>query len=66
MLKRPPNSIITKFREHKIMSFKMLIKYRLLIFMYTVFKNDKTLGDSLKADLKIYTRNINKLPGRKT
>lgn len=36
------STITYKFYEHKIMSFNRLSKYRLIIFMYTVFKNDKT------------------------
>lgn len=52
-----------------IMPFKMLFKYELLLFMYTMFENDKTIRDRLKIDHRMNTRKKNKqltLPWIKT
>lgn len=58
VLKWPPSSTITC---HNIqITFKMLFKCRLLIFVYTRFKNGKKFVDSLKIAHRIITRTKNK------
>ena len=70
IFKKPPNSSITyKFQESHIMPINMLFKYRLIIFMYNLLKNDENLLKTLKIDHDFNTRNkskVLKLPQIKT
>ena len=64
VFKKPPNSTITyKFKISQIMPIKLLFKYRLIIFMYNMFRNNENLLSELaiEHDFKKKTKSL-KLP----
>ena len=70
IFKKPPNSTITnKFKTSQIMPIKLLFRYRLIIFMYNMFRNNENLLNELAIDHDFNTRSKTKslkLPKIKT
>ena len=61
IFKKPHNSTISyEFKISKIMPIKLLFRYRLIIFMYNMFRNNENLLNELAIDYDFNTRSKTK------